>query len=697
MKESDHEPGTNRSLLYLQLVFALFAGMLNLPLDLVGAWLIGKASPSAVGYAEFHLLSAVIFAAVTFCAWHWIIPHLRGVLVLRLLVQVMLGIVMFGYALMATYYLWQHLPSISSRVASQFENAPAIVNMLVISGATLYMILGGLSLGRASQEHLRLRELALRAQLEALRSQLNHHFLFNSLNVIAEAAAVQPERAEKLILQLAGVLRYSLGASRARMAPLSEELAAVASYLELERARSGNRISVDTEIAADVGDVRVPPLLIQPLVENAVGHGLLNGTCAGKISIAAWRNENSLCIRVMDNGVGFEPNRNPRAGGAGVGLSNLRERLRAFYGDNAAFHLHSSVDGGTVAEISLSLAIRADAERAEHGFIWRTFFSVFGSIASIVAFAVSLVVLRLSAPWALLIGEATEVIYLFVASATEETKTFDVGIVVFFFAGQVALLAGAIAGFMNYTAAWLFAACAAVAIIPQTFGGEPFTGYWMRRAYPLWLQRGAGFARISGRIAIFWAAVFVALTAVSIRWPDAAFARWPVYVAIIGLMVGPLSSAYPTAWIHRAGLKTASAEIFILGLPLMFKQSVDPDTNLSVQFVVSGAEPGSYYVEISEGRCTSGQGDLKEPSLTIYCSTDSWTLVGRGELSPQRAIDAGLLRITGSGEDFSRFFRCFHLVARHDAALAENRRSGARSGIVNSRLRTSADGGQNKA
>ena len=394
MKEREHESTSNRSLLYLQLVFALFAGMLNVPLDLVGEWFLGRASPSAVGYSEFHLMSAVIFATITFCAWRWIIPHLRGVLVLRLLVQVMLGIVMFGYALMATFSLWLRFGSARPDVANQFATASGLTNLLVIGGATLYMILGGLSLGRASQEHSRLREMALVGQLEALRSQLNHHFLFNSLNVIAEAAAVQPERAEQLILQLASVLRYSLGARRARMAPLSEELAAVASYLELERARSGNRISVETEIAADVGGVRVPPMLIQPLVENAVGHGLMNGTCAGKISIAAWRGDNSLCLRVKDNGVGFDPNRTPRNGNAGVGLSNLRDRLHAFYGENAAFSIHSVVDSGTIAEISLSLAVPADAERAEHGIIWRTFFSFVGSIASVIAFAVALEVLQ---------------------------------------------------------------------------------------------------------------------------------------------------------------------------------------------------------------------------------------------------------------------------------------------------------------
>ncbi len=662
MRETNPESASNRSLLYLQLVFALFAGMLNVPLDLVGEWFIGRASPSAVGYTEFHLLSAVIFAVITFCAWRWIIPHLRGVLVLRLLVQVMLGIVMFGYGLIATFHLWLRLPTVRPDVANQFANAPGLTNLIVIGGATLYMVLGGLSLGRASQEHSRLREMALLGQLEALRSQLNHHFLFNSLNVIAEAAAVQPERAEQLILQLASVLRYSLGARRARMAPLSEELAAVASYLELERARSGNRISVETEIAPDVGSLRVPPMLIQPLVENAVGHGLMNGTCAGKISISAWRNDNALCLRVKDNGVGFDPDRSPRNGNAGVGLSNLRERLRAFYGDNAAFHLHSSVDGGTSAEIALSLAVPADSERAEHGIIWRTFFSFVGSIASVIVFAIALHIYQLGAAWSLLIGEATEVIYLFAASAIDETKTFDVAIVMFLFAGQVALLAGSIDSFVNYAAAWLYGSCAVVALVPQLFGAEPFTSYWMRRAYPIWLQRGAGFARASARLAVLWSVTFIALATISIGSPNSTVAMWPVFIALIGLIAGPLSSALPTSIIHRSGLKNATAEIFILGMPLLFKKDADVETSLSAQFVVSGSEPGSYYVVISEGRCTSGQGDLKEPSLTIYCSTDSWTLIGRGDLSPERAVDGGLLRVSGSARDFSRFFASFRLA-----------------------------------
>lgn len=690
--EARHEAGDDDSLLYLQLVFALFAGMLNVPLDLLGGWLIGEASPAAVSYIQFHLLSALIFALITFCAWRWIIPHLRGVLMLRLLVQMMLGIVMFGYGLVATAWLDVRLAAVVPHFIDHVPSGPSAAFLVVVGGATLYMILGGLSLGSASREHLRLRELALRGQLEALRSQLNHHFLFNSLNVIAEAAAVQPEHAEKLILQLAGVLRYSLGASRARMAPLSEELAAVASYLELERARSGNRISIESDIASDVGTVSVPPMLIQPLVENAVEHGLLNGTCKGKITISAWLNDNTLCLRVADNGVGFDPDRSPRSGHAGVGLSNLRERLRAFYGNNAAFQIHSSADGGgTVGEISLPRALQAETARAEQGLLRRTFFSSVGSVASVIAFAVAFSIFKLDAVWSLLIGEAAEVIYLFAASAIEETKIFDVAMVLFFFVGQVAQAAGAIDIFVAHAAPLLCISCAMVAVVPQLFGAEPFTAYWMRRAYPLWLQRGTSFARISTRLATLSGAIFIALAVATMRWPT-AFAMSPAYIAMIGLMVGPLSSACPSWLIHRAGLNKAAAEFFILGLPLMFRRKMESAPDLAVRFVVSGSEPGTYYVAIGNGRCTSGQGDLKDPGLTIYCSTDSWIRVARGELTPEQALAGRLLRITGSSEHFSQFFQCFKLVQRRHASGTTHGPRREQLELANHPIRRSAEG-----
>ncbi|MHB8382772.1 MAG: histidine kinase [Candidatus Binataceae bacterium] len=670
MKTTPRTRPASRTLLYPQIVFALVAGMLNVPLDLLGRWITGSATPAIILYSEFHLVNAGIFAAITFSVWRWIVPRLRGVLVLRILVQVMLGVVLFGNGMIIAFHLWTRFAHVPQAIADAYALSPAIDNLVVIAGATLYMILGGLALDSASQEQRRLRELALTAQLEALRSQLNHHFLFNSLNVIAEAAAVEPARAEKLILQLAGVLRYSMGRSRAKMAPLSDELAAVASYLELERARSGDRISVHTEIAPDVREIHVPPLLIQPLVENAVAHGLLNGTCAGTISIAAWRGGDRLHIRVEDNGVGFQPKRADKRKAEGVGLANLRDRLRAFYGEHAEFHLHSFVGGGTVAEISLALTGRNDSALPDRGIIWNAFFGYLGSIVPLAAFAIA-AAYGASAAQALLAGEAIELIYLLAASAAEETKTFDLAIVIFFFIGQVAYLGGAIDRFAAYAPAWIFASCTAVAILPQLFGAEPFTDYWMRRAYPAWIQKSRSFARITGHLAAMWAAGFAIAAAAAYRDPTDIRGLAILAAIVLAGVLAPLSKAYPAFYIHRIGLGAGTAETFILGLPFLFDRKRANQISLAVQFVVSGAEPGSYYVEVRDGRCLSSQGDLREPDLTIYCGTESWTLVSRGELSAERAVKENLLRFRGAADDFRSFFRCFRLI--EDAATAPPR------------------------
>jgi hypothetical protein len=680
MSKSRHETGTDRSLLYLQIVFASFAALLNVPLDLLGDWLTGPASPSMAWFAQFDLLSGAFFAATTFFIWRWIMPHLRGALVLRIGALMLLGLALFSHGLLAAQFLEARLPKMMPGFAPMFsevllETGPSA--LVVICGATLYMLLGGLALGSAREEHQRLHETALRGHLEALRSQLNHHFLFNSLNVIAEAAAVQPDRVEKLILQLAGVLRYSLSATRIRMAPLSEELAAVASYLELERARSGNRINVETDIAPDVGSIMVPPLLIQPLVENAVGHGLMNGTCAGKITIAAWLNGEMLCIRVNDDGVGFDLNRSAHPQNTGVGLPNLRDRLRAFYGDAAAFQIHSSIDGGgTMAEVTLPRAIRPDQERPQQKIMWRTLFWSAASIASVIALAAALDAFKMGAARSITIGAAIELIYLLVAGAMDEVKTFDIAITALFLVGELALLAGWTDRFFSHSTMLLWIALAAVAIFPQALGAEPFTAYWMRRVYPIWLQRGASFARVSRYIATLWGIVFGALAVASYRSPVAS-AISPAYVALLGAMAGLLSAAYPKRLIYRGGLKRAAAEFFILGLPLMFRRKLYSELKMSAQFVVSGAEPGSYFVEIDSGRCVAGQGNIKEPSLTIYCANDSWNPISTGDITPEDALARRVLRITGSTQQFLQFLDCFSIGTHRRASRASAERHAA--------------------
>jgi hypothetical protein len=308
--------------------------------------------------------------------------------------------------------------------------------------------------------------------------------------------------------------------------------------------------------------------------------------------------------------------------------------------------------------------------------VWRGFFYYLGSALSVLAFAVGLDGFKLGFVPALLLGQATEVVYLFAASAAGETKIFDVAILVFLFGGQVAALCGAGNLFVTYAAASLYASCAAVAWIPQLFGGEPFTAYWMQRTYPPWLQKSPAFARAMRAVAAVWGIAFAILAAAAFTWPASVVTLWPVYVAVVCAIVGPLTSAFPAASIYRNGLASAPVETFVMGLPYLFRRNIAQTRNVSAQFVVSG-EPGSYFVEIANGKCISGQGNLREPDLTIYCGTESWTLVARGELSPERAVAEGLLRVRGSEQDFADFFRCFRRLAREypaDAAT-EFRRS----------------------
>jgi hypothetical protein len=275
---------------------------------------------------------------------------------------------------------------------------------------------------------------------------------------------------------------------------------------------------------------------------------------------------------------------------------------------------------------------------------------------------------------ALLFGEAIELIYLLVAGSMDEIKTFDTAMAAFFLVGQVALLAGLTDRFLDHSTTLLCVAFATVATFPQAFGAEPFTAYWMRWACPMWLQRGASFSRVSRYIAAFWGGLFGALAVLSYRW-SATFAIPPAYIALLGAMAGPLSAAYPRRFVHRAGLKRASAEFFILGLPLMFRRKLYPALKLSVQFVVSGAEPGSYFVEIDTGRCIAGQGNIKEPNLTIYCANDSWNSVSTGDITPEGALAGRVLRIIGSTQQFLQFLDCFSLAMHRHAlrAIAERR------------------------
>lgn len=188
---------------------------------------------------------------------------------------------------------------------------------------------------------------ATNARLHALQMQIQPHFLFNALNTAAMLARSEnPERAADMITRLADLLRELVADAPEARVPLRDELNFVERYLSIERARFGERLRITVTAAADALDVRVPRLLIQPLVENAVRHGLSVSASSGAIDIVATRTDRWLTVQVSDDGAA--PRHDQVAPREGVGLGNTRSRLRTLYGDAFELAFSSAAAGTTV-------------------------------------------------------------------------------------------------------------------------------------------------------------------------------------------------------------------------------------------------------------------------------------------------------------------------------------------------------------
>lgn len=200
-----------------------------------------------------------------------------------------------------------------------------------------------------------LREEITSAELKALRAQINPHFLFNSLNTIADLSIVEPKKAEEMTLRLAAVFRYVLVNGDQQFITVSEELEFVRSYLDIEQTRFEERLTVQFDVETSVLKQRIPTLLLQPLVENAIKHGIAPRMHGGTLKISAHRISDGIKIVVADDGVGlgtiFSNDSSERS--THVGLSNTERRLRAAYGDKASFRLTPGRSGGSDAIITI--------------------------------------------------------------------------------------------------------------------------------------------------------------------------------------------------------------------------------------------------------------------------------------------------------------------------------------------------------
>jgi LytS/YehU family sensor histidine kinase len=209
---------------------------------------------------------------------------------------------------------------------------------------------------RAVEERLKAhhaRTAALEARLQMLQSQLQPHFLFNSLNVCAGLVHSSPDVAEATIDKLSAFLRYTLEASKEPMVPLARELEAVAAYLDIQRERFGDRLQHEIIVEGQLDDApTLPPMLLQPLVENALLHGV-GSAKGGSVRITCTHAGGSYTISIEDSGGGGG------APGTGTGQENVRERLRLLYGANAHLDCRATASGGYVAIVSLPMPATA--------------------------------------------------------------------------------------------------------------------------------------------------------------------------------------------------------------------------------------------------------------------------------------------------------------------------------------------------
>jgi two-component sensor histidine kinase len=224
------------------------------------------------------------------------------------------------------------------------------------------------SFSRATEEREQLEARLARAQLQSLRLQLHPHFLFNTLNTINALISTDRRAAERVVSGLSELLRMSLSSASEQEVSLARELELLAHYIEIQQIRFQDRLSVSFRIDPDARHALVPNLMLQPLVENAIRHGIAPRAAPGHVVVTASRNGDRLELSVVDDGVGENPRADHRDG---VGLGNTRARLLSLYGSDHRFEAGSAPSGGFAVRIEIPLrtdlamkdAPRRDLER----------------------------------------------------------------------------------------------------------------------------------------------------------------------------------------------------------------------------------------------------------------------------------------------------------------------------------------------
>jgi two-component sensor histidine kinase len=335
---------------------------------LVALWTLQLyfAPPAPRRQLPFTRVAAI--QAVTWYTWLLLLP-----LILRVVRRVRVGhgeqrmdlpvqlfaaaAIAFTHSLLAAFFRWV----LGLSASSDFSNIWPSTIVTLASDFIRYWMIAGVYHAISYFAELKERELAsarlatslAEARLESLRAKLHPHFLFNTLNSIAALVRENPREAEEMVGTLSDLLRASLASADADEIPLGQELELVTKYASVEQARFGDRLTVEVDVPAELHDARVPQLLLQPLVENAIRHGVAPREGPGIVRVSGSSSGSRLHLLVEDDGVGLGAQSERR--GHGIGLVATRERLRHTYGDDYRIDIGVRQPMGTRVSIELPL------------------------------------------------------------------------------------------------------------------------------------------------------------------------------------------------------------------------------------------------------------------------------------------------------------------------------------------------------
>lgn len=290
----------------------------------------------------------------------WIATHMAACIVICTLTVLALGALDYSFA------QWSGVPSYAQVVRS------VVLNHLDFQFVLYWAVVGAaymVEYVRRYRERDRaahaLEQKLARTQLEALRMQLNPHFLFNALNSVAELMEIDVREAQRTLTRVSDLLRLSLRSAASPTIPLWQEIELVELYLQIARIRFGDKLAVDIVVDPAAVDLEVPSFVLQPLVENALKHGLSPDRSGQSIDVSARRVGSSLELIVEDNGRGLDGSMTnsgrfmaarPSVDGLGIGLTNTRSRLKVLFGERYLFRMNNTASGGCRIEIRLPLS-----------------------------------------------------------------------------------------------------------------------------------------------------------------------------------------------------------------------------------------------------------------------------------------------------------------------------------------------------